>query len=143
MLKNNCGIKIGVEAKGLVQRNEIRNSEKYGLHICKFEDDTDAALVQSLMDNNDISISKEKNIYLESIPNVVRTAQTEKIATEVLIAIKQKICTYQLTGKHYRIQRVWRCESCNLTGNRGVCEVCKVNYCCYYYYYYYYYYYDK
>lgn len=76
--------------------------------------------------DNDIAVSGAMNVFIDELPKLtdVKT-EGEAISQEVKVAMQRKVCTFQLTGTHYRAQRVWRCVSCKLTGSRGMCEVCR------------------
>jgi E3 ubiquitin-protein ligase MYCBP2 len=40
-------------------------------------------------------------------------------------AVRAKVCTFAVTRRNYQAQWIYRCHTCNLVGNYGVCESCK------------------
>jgi TPR repeat protein len=41
-----------------------------------------------------------------------------------LQAIKQQRCTFTVTGEAVTVQQYWRCRTCNLVDNQGICASC-------------------
>ena len=39
-------------------------------------------------------------------------------------ACEKNVCTFNFTKRSFFVQRVYRCVTCNLTGNDGVCLPC-------------------
>jgi hypothetical protein len=69
--------------------------------------------------NNDIAVSGAMNIFVDELPKMEGKGEGDNIAQEVKVAVERKVCTFQLTGSHYRLQRV----------GLPTCFVCKADFC--------------
>ena len=77
--------------------------------------------------NNDIALSGTRNVFVDELPKIEeeKTENGEHLSREVRAALQRGVCTFQLTGSHYRLQKAWHCISCKLVDSRGMCDVCR------------------
>lgn len=59
------------------------------------------------------------------IPNTqVNINDDESYDYFILSALKDQICTFGFTGRHFHKQKWFKCVTCNLVNNLGCCEIC-------------------
>jgi len=117
---NETAIRLGARAQiTIMSDNRISRSHLSALHVTRLPLDSPLDLVQ-LQERNHF----EANAKLMELTTLIANLTDTDVTPEVSQAVQQRICTFTLTGTNYHRQKVFRCDTCRLNGNRGACVVC-------------------